>query len=366
MTTAAVISLGSKSSKMTAEALEKYFDKVDMINIKEIEITLGSNGKSTQISYKGEPLAQYDCAYVKGSFTYAIIASAISSYLSKTTYIPVNENAFTTVHDKILTHIALEKAKIPAPKTYLSATPAAAKAILKTINYPVILKFPQGTQGKGVMFAESFAAASSVLDALVSLKQPFLIQEYVETGGTDLRAIVVGDQVVASMQRKAAGEDKRSNIHAGGTGEAAILDPKAKRIAIETAKALNCDICGVDILSGPTGPFVIEANISPGLQGITQATGINVADKIASYLYAQTILFKEKLAAAKSPSASELLTELSSSKSDETEGQQIITNIDYRGSRILIPEAVSKMSKFNDGQDAVFEVKRNEIRIRKV
>lgn len=368
MLKAAIISLGSESSKMTAEAMKEYFDEVDMINIREIEITLGADGVDSQISYQGKPFPQYDCAYIKGSFNYGIVASALTSHLSQNTYVPIHEDAFTTVHDKILTHIVLEKAKIPSPKTYLSATPKAAKAILKSINYPVILKFPQGTQGKGVMFADSFAAASSLLDALVSLKQPFLIQEYVETGGTDTRAIVVGDKVVAVMNRKAQGDEKRSNIHAGGTGEAVVLDPKAKRIAIQTAKALKCDICGVDLLQGPKGSLVIEANISPGLQGIMKATNINVPQKIAQHLYEQTVKFKEKQQEKNGISADELLTELSqeSNESEEVSSQQLIMGIDYRGSRVLLPEVVSKLAKFEDGQDVVFEVKRREITIKKV
>ncbi len=366
MLKAAVISLGSKSSELTAEALKEYFDVVDMVNIKDIEITLGAEGHQTQISYQGNPLAEYDCAYIKGSFNYGIVAGALTSYLSQQCYVPIQSDAFTIVHDKILTHIALEKAQIPSPKTYLSATPKAAKAILKSITYPVILKFPQGTQGKGVMFADSYAAASSLLDALVSLKQPFLIQEYVETGGTDTRAIVVGDKVVAVMNRKAEGEEKRSNIHAGGTGESTLLDPKSKRIAIQTAKALKCDICGVDLLQGPKGAVVIEANISPGLQGIMKATNIDVPQKIAQFLYEQTVEFKKKQAQSENVSADELLHELQNdSKDDETPMQQYITTVDYRGSRILLPEFVSKLSKFNDGEDVVFEVKKNNISIKK-
>ncbi|MFT4313205.1 MAG: ATP-grasp domain-containing protein [Candidatus Woesearchaeota archaeon] len=366
MLKAAVISLGSQSSKLTAEAMEKYFDVVDMINIKEIEVTLGANGDNTQVSYQGKPLESYDCAYVKGSFNYGIVAKALTSHLSQNAYVPVNEDAFTIVHDKILTHIALEKSKIPSPKTYLSATPNAAKAILQSISYPVILKFPQGTQGKGVMFADSYAAASSLLDALVSLKQPFLIQEYIETGGTDTRAIVVGDKVVATMNRKAQGDEKRSNIHAGGTGEAVLLDPKARRIAIETAKALKCDICGVDLLQGPRGSVVIEANISPGLQGIMKATGIDVPDKIAQYLYEKTVEFKSKKQAEKHVSADDLLTELQENPQSENTVQQLIMGVDYRGNRMLLPEVISKLAKFEDGQDVVFEVQKNQIHIKNV
>ena len=105
------------------------------------------------------------------------------------------------------------------PDTYVVSSIEAAKKILKQVKYPIILKFPHGTQGKGVMIADSFAAASSMLDTIESLKQPFLVQEYVETEGSDIRAFVVGDKVVAAYKRKAAIGEKRSNIHAGGKGE---------------------------------------------------------------------------------------------------------------------------------------------------
>ena len=110
------------------------------------------------------------------------------------------------------------------------------------VHYPIILKFPQGTHGKGVMVADSYAAASSVLDALDSLNQPALIQEYVETNGIDYRAFVIGDKVVASMKRVAQKDEKRANVHAGGSAEAVVLDAKYKKIAVDTAKCLNLDI----------------------------------------------------------------------------------------------------------------------------
>lgn len=331
-----------------------------MINIKKIEVQFGSN--DANILYEGKPLDSYDCAYVKGSFNYAAVAKAITAYLSPKTYVPVAEDAFTTVHDKLLTHISLQKKHIPSPKTYLSATPIAAKSILQSIQYPVILKFPQGTQGKGVMFAESYAAASSLLDALVSLKQPFLIQEYVETSGVDIRAIVAGDKIIASYKRIAKSDEKRSNMHAGGTGEPVLLDAKTKKIAIQTAKALNCDICGVDILEGPRGPFVIEANVSPGLQGITKVTNIDVAGKIAEFLYQKTLEFKESKK-QNAVSANEILAELTSEGVQST--NQIITNVDFRANRILLPEFVTSLSQIKDGDEATFEVSKGKISIKK-
>ncbi|MFT7615516.1 MAG: ribosomal protein S6--L-glutamate ligase [Candidatus Woesearchaeota archaeon] len=361
---AAIISLGSISSKMTATAMEKYFDSVDLIKIKEIEVQLGSPNSQTELLYQGEPLSKYDCVYVKGSFNYATVAGAISGILAKKAYCPIDESAFTIVHDKTLSHIALQKANIPTPQTYLSSTSEAAKAVLKNVTYPIILKFPKGTHGKGVMFADSYAAAASILDALVSLNQPFLIQEYIETNGADVRAFVVGDEVIAAMKRKSAGEDKRSNTHMGGTGESYILDPKTRRLAIDTAKALKMDICGVDILEGPKGGLVIEANASPGLQGITKYTDVDVADKIAQYLYKKTTAFNE-IKKGKIPSATDIIAQEGVDTVTQS-AQQVIMNIQFRGNRILLPEMIAKISKFEDEDEVTFDVSKHDIHIKKM
>ena len=252
---AAIISMGSKSSIITAEAMRKYFDQVDCINLGEIEVSLG---KEQGVFYQGKPLNNYDCVYLKGSFRYAYLLRSIASLLEgKVKYMPLPAQCFTTVHNKLLTHLTLEQHNIPMPKTYVSPTVNTSKELLKRVNYPIVMKFPEGTQGKGVMFADSPSSAASLLDALGALNQPFIIQEYIETGGSDIRALVVGDKVVAGMRRIAKAEEKRANLHAGGKGEAMILSIKTCKLAVDTAKALGADICGVDILEGPFRPVVI-------------------------------------------------------------------------------------------------------------
>ncbi len=356
---AALISLGSTSSKWTAEAMRKYFEEVDEIDIRKIEIKIGS--KENQILYDGEPFKQYDCIYGKGSFRYSALLSAITSVYFDKCYMPFSQNAFTIVHDKLLTHLELQKNQIPMPSTYLSSTATAAKSILKKVNYPIIMKFPQGTQGKGVMVADSFAGASSVLDALQSLRQPFIIQEYIETDGTDVRAMVIGGKVVAAMERKSKDDEKRANIHAGGSGEAIGLDSHTQKIAIQTAKILESDICAIDILNSHKGPLVIEANLSPGLQGITKSTKVDVADKIAKFLYQKTKEFAE---GKKSTNTTKILDDLGIQGSEE-ESKQLITTMDIRGNRLLIPEVVSKLTKFNDKEEVVFEIKEGKLIIKK-
>src|SRR3989344_5057792 len=264
----AVMSLGSKSSLMIIKAMETYFDSVENIDLRDVEVNVGSGKMS--VLYEGKQLPQYSCIYARGSFRYSPLLRAVTKILYRNSYMPIKPETFTIGHDKLLTHLALQHFSTPMPATYLASSTRAAKKVLNEVTYPIVLKFPHGTGGKGVMFAESFAAASSMLDALIALKQPFLIQEYIETGGGDVRAFVVGDKVVASMKRKAVRGEMRANIHAGGTGESTILDEKTKRIAIDTAISIGADICAVDMLESPKGPVVIEANLSPGLQGITK------------------------------------------------------------------------------------------------
>jgi len=355
------MSMGSKSSQMTLEAMKKYFSVVDDINIKNMEVMLGS--KELSILYNGKKLQKYDCIYAKGSFRYAPLLRSITTAFYGTTYMPIKPNTFTIGHDKLLTHLALQYYKVPMPDTYVIASIDAAKKILEQIKYPIILKFPQGTQGKGVMFAESFAAASSMLDAIDNLKQPFLIQEYIETEGSDIRAFVIGDKVVAAYKRKAATGEKRANIHLGGKGEPIVLDAPTKKIAVDTAKSIGAEICAVDMLETVKGPQVIEANLSPGLQGITSFTKIDVADKIAKFLFEKTKEFIEK---GKKTETSKILVDLGVSKGGESETeQQIITNLDIRSERILLPKIVSKLSKFDEKEDIIIKASKGKISLEK-
>lgn len=354
---AALISLRSKSSMMVLEALKKYFDEVDDIDIRRIEVNLGV-GK-LDVLYEGKPIKTYDCVYCRGSFRYAPLLRSITRAFSKIAYMPIPSNTFTIGHDKLLTHLALQRFKIPMPTTYLTSSAEAAKKILEKVNYPIIMKFPSGTGGKGVMFAESFAAAASMLDALETLKQPFLIQEYVETSGVDIRTIVVGDKVVAAMKRKAEVGEKRSNIHSGGVGEAYLPDAYTKKIAVETAQSIGAKICAVDILESPKGPVVIEANLSPGLQGITKATKIDIADKIAKFLYEKTKKYKE---AGKQTEAKKIFEELGIQEGKEVT-QQIIGNLDFRSGRILLPKIISDITKFTDKEELVIKARKGKLYI---
>ena len=354
---AALISLGSKSSLMTGEAMKKYFDHVDQLELKKIEIRLG---KESGIFYEGNPLDNYDCVYVKGSFRYANLLCSITSMLEgKVSYMPLPTSTFTVVHNKLLTHLVLQQHNIPMPRTYLSSTIETAKELLKRVNYPIVMKFPEGTQGKGVMFADSISSASSLLDALGALNQPFIIQEYIDTSGTDIRALVVGDKVVAAMKRKAQTEEKRANIHAGGKGLPVQLSREITNLAIATAKALKAEICGVDILEGPTGPLVIEANISPGLQGLSEVTTVNLPDQIASFLHQKT---EENLKTEKKTATDKVMKELQIEGNNDSI-QEVITHLLFRGERILLPEWVTRMCRFTEQKEYAVRSKKGKVEI---
>lgn len=346
---------------MTCEALRKHFDHVDEIDIRNIEVDISNK---PVVMYNGEELGHYDCIYAKGSYKYAMILRALTDVVKssgKQTYTPYNPDAYTNGHDKILTHLKLQHNKIPTPVTYIASSPESGKKILERINYPVILKIPSGTQGKGVMFVDSYEAAASMLDTLTTLRQPFLIQEYVETGSTDIRVIVVGDKVVAAMKRHGKKDDKRSNIHAGGSGEQIIPNEDVKRIAVKAAKAVGAEICGVDILDSEIkGPLVIEVNLSPGLQGITNATKLNVPDLIAKYLAEQT---KTMLTANVTRDSKDVMSDLDATNQTR---MCIITNLSTRGSKLILPEIAYKMSKINDETEVELCIEKGLIEIKRI
>ncbi|MBI4139816.1 RimK family alpha-L-glutamate ligase [Candidatus Woesearchaeota archaeon] len=355
---AAIISLGSTSSQWIAEALKRCFDEVENLSLKDIEIEIGAQtGKG--VLYKGKPLKQYDCVYAKGSFRYSTLLRAITTQLKKTTYMPTEEQAFTRAHDKLLTHLKLQEHGVPMPKTYIVPSAESAKKLLKKVTYPIIIKMPSGTHGKGVMFADSSESAITMIDTLALLKQPFLIQEYVETEGKDIRAFVVGEKVVAAMQRSAGKGDKRANLHSGGEGTPIFLEDPERKIAIQAAQAMQAEICGVDMLKGPKGPLVIEINISPGLQGITKATKINIAEKIASYLYKKTREFK----GIKTKTVTEELKELIPEENQPE--KELITTIDFRGERILLPKLATTLSKIKEGEEIIINAKKGKIEVKK-
>lgn len=350
----AIISLESVSSKMIQEEAKAFFDQVDSVNLKELDIQVDS--KTTTVLYKNKILDDYDCIYVRGSYKYATLLRSISRALQDKAYMPIKPEAFTIGHNKFLTQIELQKKKVPMPTTYITATTEGAKKLVENVSYPIILKVPGGTHGKGVMFADSINSAKSVLDALDVFNQPYIIQEYIETNATDIRAIVAGDKVIAAMKRKATKEDLRANIHAGGTGQAFVPDYDTEQIAIKAAKSVGADVCAVDLLEGKE-PMVIEVNLSPGLQGITKATKKNVAQIICKKLAEQTkefLIEKQKIVESQ-------LTPEEEVKKQKGKTKEILTSLDIRAGMIKLPKIVADLTNFKPDDEVVLKMEKGKL-----
>ncbi len=199
----------------------------------------------------------------------------------------INESiAITRSRDKLRAHQLLARRGIGQPVTAYAHSAQATDQLIESVGgAPLILKLTSSTHGNGVLLAETKKAAEALINAFRGIGSDFLVQEFIkEAGGSDIRCFVVGEKVIAAMQRKAVKGEYRSNLHRGGTAEVIKLRPDERRLALRAAKVMGLDLAGVDILRSAHGPLVIEVNSSPGLEGIEAATGINVAGKIIEYI----------------------------------------------------------------------------------
>lgn len=286
-----IISLGGKSAMAISESCKKYFEKVDLLDIRKFEIQV--NGV-LKVIYEDKILDSYDCLYIRGSHKYALIARSITRALNQDVYIPVKPNAYTVGHDKFLTLLELQKKGISIPRTHYASTTNVAKRILNDVEFPVIMKLSEGTHGRGVMIADSKKSALTILDLLEDFHKPYLIQEFVKTKNTsDIRVLVAKNRVLAAYKRVALEGEVRANIHSGGTREKHTLTEKEKELAITSAECIGADFCGVDILNA-NKPSVIEINLSPAVAELDDVCSCCVPDLIAEELFLQTRKFYKR------------------------------------------------------------------------
>ncbi len=350
----AVISLGGKSSLSILDKAKNHFKTAEHIDIRQLEVH--ADAKNLKVLYHGQTLQDYDCIYVRGSYRYLLLQRSLSAALFHNAYMPLHPASFTLCHNKFLTMIELQKNKVNLPTTYLAATTESAKKLIENVNYPIIIKIPEGTHGRGVMFADSIASAKSVLDALEVFKQPYIIQEFIDTDATDVRAIVAGDRVIAAMKRKATKDELRANIHMGGIGMAYELGYDAEQVAIKAARAVNAELCAVDMLEG-NKISVIEVNLSPGLEGITKATKKDVAGRIAEFFHSRT---KQFLEAKKEGDYSRMISDI-----DIKNLKEIVTNLDIKAGIIRLPEILTKAARFKKDEEVGITVEDGLIKIRR-
>ena len=350
-----IISMGSLSSRMLEEEANGFFDQVDLIDIRKIEIKI-SNTK-TEVLYDGEEFKNYDCLYIKASFRYSSLAYALTEIFKKKCYVPIDSYAHIIAHNKFMTHLNFASNNaIKMPGTYYAAKIGETKKFLNTLNYPIILKFPTGTHGKGVIFTDSAKSAQSMVDAIDVFKQPLLVQDYIDIQ-SDIRVIVAGDRIIGSMRRIAAKGEIRANAHQGGNAEPFIVTPEIKRISLEAAKQIKANICAVDIIESDYGPLLLEVNTSPGLQKITSVTKKNIAGEMAKYLFEETSKYKETKDKTRTSSL------MANVGIKEIGMRDFDAQIKVRNDKIILPEFAYNMSSFKDEDDVVIRVSKKKIEI---
>jgi ribosomal protein S6--L-glutamate ligase len=200
---------------------------------------------------------------------------------------PLNESvAIGRSRDKLRSLQLLARAGVGLPVTAFAHDPKQTAEVLKLVGgSPVIIKLIEGTQGIGVVLGETESSAKSVIEAFRGANVNILVQEFVrEAGGADIRAFVVGEKVVAAIERTGAPGDFRSNLHRGGTASAVKITPQERATALKAAKTLGLNVAGVDMLRSKRGPVVVEVNSSPGLEGVERTTGKDVAGAIVEFM----------------------------------------------------------------------------------
>jgi ribosomal protein S6--L-glutamate ligase len=237
--------------------------------------------------YRGRQLSDYDAIIprIGNSITYYGTA-VVRQFEQMDVYTPNTANGISNSRDKLRANQILSRHGISMPPTAFVRNRADVVAAIERVGgAPVVLKLLEGTQGIGVILAPERKVAEAIIETLQSARQNVLIQRYIrEAQGSDVRALVVGDRVVAAMRRTAKGGEFRSNVHRGGSVERVDLDEETSRVAVRAAQIMGLKVAGVDMLESDDGPLVMEVNSSPGLEGIESATKLDVAGAIIDYI----------------------------------------------------------------------------------
>ena len=280
---------GNYSTKRLKEEAENRGHEVDIIKYKNCYVSI--DDKNPSVMYEGEKVSGYDIIIPRIASNMTGYGTAVVRQLESSApkaFFMNRSLAITRARDKLRSTQLLAKAGVAIPKTVISRNATDIDDLLEEIGgTPVIIKLARGTHGNGVVLAETKKAAKSVLQAFYLTNSDgtnVLLQEFIkESAGTDVRAFVVGSQVVASMKRQSLDDDFRSNLHKGGLGEPIKLTPEERKMAVKAAKAMGLTIAGVDLMRSDRGPLVLEVNASPGF-GIEKVTYRNVAGKIIDYV----------------------------------------------------------------------------------
>jgi len=276
------------STRRLREAAEARGHNIKILDTVKFAIDLEEG--APDLFFRQKRLSQYDAVMPRIGASITYFGTAVVRQFEQMDVFCANSSAgISNSRDKLRSLQILSRHKIGIPKTtFVRDRKDVLPAIERVGGAPVVIKLLEGTQGIGVLLAESVKSAEGIVELLQSQKQNVLIQKFVaESKGRDIRAFVVGDQVVASMRRVAQGQEFRSNVHRGGVTEPLLLDETYCESAIRAAQIMGLRVAGVDMLEGRNGPQIMEINSSPGLEGIETCTQLDVAGAIVDYIAAQ-------------------------------------------------------------------------------
>ena len=278
----------SYSTRRLVQAATDRGHDVRVLNTLRFAIDL--SGDEPDLQYRGRPLADLDAVLPRIGASITFFGTAVvRQFEQMDVYTPTPSNGISNSRDKLRSMQLLSRHGVGIPATtFVRDRADVLPAIERVGGAPVVIKLLEGTQGIGVILAPDTKVAEAVIETLQSTKQNVLIQAFVaESKGRDIRALVVGDQVVAAMRRVAQGDEFRSNVHRGGIAEVVKLSDEYVDVALRAAQVMGLRVAGVDMLEGNDGPQVMEVNSSPGLEGIETATGLDVAGAIVDHVATQ-------------------------------------------------------------------------------
>lgn len=273
------------STRRLVEAAEQRGHTVRVVDTLRCYMSIASHRPS--IHYKGEELESFDAIVPRIGASVTFYGCAVlRQFEMMNTYVLNDSVAITRSRDKLRSLQLLSRKGLGLPVTGFAHSPDDIPDLITMAKgAPLVIKLLEGTQGIGVVLAETNQAAESVIQAFMGMKANIMVQEYIkEAKGADIRCLVIGDKVVASMKRQAADGEFRSNLHRGGTASVIRITPEERSTAIRAAKAMGLGVAGVDLLRSNHGPVIMEVNSSPGLQGIEAATGKDIAGLIVEHL----------------------------------------------------------------------------------
>ena len=273
------------STRRLQEAGIALGHEVDIVDTMHCYMDITSNHPS--VRYKGKPLPKYDAVIPRiGASVTFYGTSVVRQFEMMGTYSVNDSVAISRSRDKLRSLQLLSRKGIGMPRTGFANHPDKIDDLIKNVGgAPVVIKLLEGTQGIGVVLAETSKTAEAIIEAFMGLNANILVQEYIkEAGGADIRCLVVGGKVIAAMKRQAAPGEFRSNLHRGGSASIVRLSPEERKTAVDAAKTMGLGMAGVDILRSNHGPVVMEVNSSPGLEGIEKATGKDVATMVIEHI----------------------------------------------------------------------------------